>query len=84
MATDLHHTMDAQVWTVEWMKTIKEHPGIPNDEGAMLGWFANAIMAGYDADQQSVHLTALRRGLALSIFINVILLAVVMFTIGGR
>jgi len=36
------------------------------------------------AAEQSVHLTALRRGLALSIFIIVILLAVVLFTIGGR
>lgn len=36
------------------------------------------------AAQQRVHLTALRRGLALSIFINVALLAVVAFTIGGR
>jgi hypothetical protein len=36
------------------------------------------------AAQQSVQLTALRRGLALSLFINVILLAVVLFTIGGN
>ena len=36
------------------------------------------------AAQQSVQLTALRRGLAVSIFINVILLAVVLFTIGGN
>jgi hypothetical protein len=35
------------------------------------------------AAQHSVQLTALRRGLAVSIFINVILLAVVAFTIGG-
>jgi len=42
------HTVDAQVWAKEWMKTIKEHPEIANDEGAMIGWFANAIMAGYD------------------------------------
>ncbi len=33
--------------------------------------------------QQSMHLTALRRGMAVSIFINVVLLAVVAFTIGG-
>jgi len=31
-----------------------------------------------------VRLTALRRGLALSLFINVALLAVVLATIGGR
>ncbi len=37
-----------------------------------------------NAAQQSVHLTALRRGLAVSIFINVVLLAVVLFTNGGR
>ena len=37
-----------------------------------------------NAAQQSVQLTALRRGLAVSIFINVILLAVVAFTIGGN
>ncbi|MDL1909720.1 hypothetical protein FBQ81_03350 [Chloroflexi bacterium CFX6] len=34
--------------------------------------------------QQSVHLTALRRVLAVSIFINVILLAVVLVIIVGR
>lgn len=34
--------------------------------------------------QQSLHLTALRRGLAVSILFNVVLLAVVFFTIGGR
>ncbi len=36
------------------------------------------------AAQHGVHLTALRRGLALSILFNVILLAVVLATIGGR
>ena len=36
------------------------------------------------AAQQGVQLTALRRGLAVSIFINFILLAVVAFTIGGN
>jgi hypothetical protein len=42
------HTIDARVWVEEWMKTIKDHPEIPGDENAMIGWFANAIMAGYD------------------------------------
>lgn len=42
------HTMDARVWAQKWMETIRENPEIPNDEGAMIGWFANAIMAGYD------------------------------------
>lgn len=43
------HTMDAQEWTREWRKTLTEHPNIANDDAAMVGWFANAIMAGYDA-----------------------------------
>ena len=34
--------------------------------------------------QQGAHLTALRRGLAVSIFINFVLLAVVLVIIGGR
>lgn len=42
-------SMDAQLWAQKWMETIQEHPDIPNDEGTMIGWFANAIMAGYDA-----------------------------------
>lgn len=43
------HTMDAHVWAKKWMETIQEHPDIPTDEGTMIGWFANAIMAGWDA-----------------------------------
>lgn len=42
------HTMDARVWTQEWLNRVKENPSIAMDEGAMIGWFANAIMAGYD------------------------------------
>lgn len=37
-----------------------------------------------EAAQQNVHLTALRRRLAVLIFINFVLLAVVLFAIGGR
>ena len=42
------HSIDARIWTREWLKTIKDNPDIATDEGAMIGWFANAIMAGYD------------------------------------
>lgn len=45
---DLVGETDAQVWTKAWLETISEHPNIPTDEGTMIGWFANAIMAGYD------------------------------------
>lgn len=44
----LNDTFDAQIWAQEWLKTIKEHPDIPTDEGTMSSWFANALMAGYD------------------------------------
>ena len=45
---DFPHTTDARIWAQEWLETIQEHPDIPNDEGFMIGWFANAIMAGWD------------------------------------
>lgn len=37
------HTMDAAIWADEF---LKQHPEL--DKGEMIGWFANAIMAGYD------------------------------------
>jgi len=39
---------DAKVWTEEFVKMVKAKPEIATDEGTMLGWFANAIMTGYD------------------------------------
>lgn len=42
------HTVDARVWADEWEKTLAQNPSIATDKGCMIGWFANAIMAGYD------------------------------------
>lgn len=42
------HTMDAQIWAKKWLEITRDKPEIALDEGAMIGWFANAIMAGYD------------------------------------
>lgn len=39
---------DAEVWANQWLEVIAENPTIPTDKGTMIGWFANAIMAGYD------------------------------------
>ena len=36
-------TMDAEVWADEFCKR-----NTASDHGTMLGWFANAIMIGYD------------------------------------
>ena len=46
--TELSSTTDAHVWAEEWIKVTTKHPSIPTDKAAMIGWFANAIMAGYD------------------------------------
>ena len=45
-------TIDARAWAKDWLNTIADHPGIPTDEGTMVTWFANAIMAGYDEAQR--------------------------------
>ena len=50
---NLHDTTDATIWTKEWLKTIEAHLEIPTDEGTMIGWFAIAIMAGYDAGRRA-------------------------------
>ena len=44
--TDLLKSFDAQVWAREFM-CIKAS-GVEIDEGLMIGWFANALMRGYD------------------------------------
>lgn len=50
-------TMDAVVWAKEFVKTATKIPSIATDEGTMIGWFANAIMAGYDEAQKRCHKT---------------------------
>jgi hypothetical protein len=53
---DREHTLpqsiDARDWADEWLKTIALHPDIPTDRMTMVTWFANAIMAGYDAAER--------------------------------
>lgn len=39
---------DCLIWAEEFVKRAKENPDLATDESAMMGWFANAIMAGYD------------------------------------
>ena len=46
------HTMDAREWAKKWVEQIKLTPDIVRDEGTMIAWFANAIMAGYDTGQR--------------------------------
>jgi hypothetical protein len=45
LGAKLHDTMDARVWTAEFLRIFPQGCA---DEGTMLGWFANAIMVSYD------------------------------------
>lgn len=47
-ANELHQNIDHHAWTDEWLRVITENPSISTDRATMSGWFANAIMAGYD------------------------------------
>lgn len=42
------HTDDAREWAAQWMRQVAKTPDIATDEETMVGWFANAIMAGHD------------------------------------
>lgn len=39
---------DAKVWAEEFVKLCQIKPSVAIDKETMIGWFANAIMAGYD------------------------------------
>lgn len=41
-------SMRADVWAKAFLDVYKNNPSIASDETAMMGWFANAIMCGYD------------------------------------
>jgi len=53
MRRELMGEFDAKIWAKEFIKVIKNNPDIIIDEDLMLGWFANAIMAGYDRGKMS-------------------------------
>ncbi len=41
-------SFDAKDWAKAFIARVHRNPEIPTDEGCMLGWFANAIMRGFD------------------------------------
>lgn len=45
---------DAHVWAKKFVEYVRRIPEIATDEGTMIGWFANAIMAGYDEHARRV------------------------------
>jgi len=50
MANDLkfRDSFDARDWAKAFVEYVKANPSIATDEETMVGWFANAIMRGYD------------------------------------
>lgn len=44
----IHTNPDARAWAKFFMKTKEENPNLVIDEGLMIGWFANAMMAMHD------------------------------------
>ena len=59
---DLHSTTDARVWAQEWCRIARDIEATDDDrrvidEGWMIAWFANAIMAGYDEARRRYEMT---------------------------
>ena len=44
----LPHSFDAQDWAEEFCEIVHNHPNVPYDKETMMGWFANALMRGWD------------------------------------
>ena len=47
-------SMDAKVWAKEFMRLYQKKYNWEVDEELMIGWFANAIMAGYDRANRKI------------------------------
>lgn len=41
-------SFDARDWAKAFVAHVHQYPGIPTDEATMTGWFANALMRGFD------------------------------------
>lgn len=57
MQDDFAQSFDAQKWAKAFMERFGENRG-EIDEAVMIGWFANAIMRGYDEAQSQAKKTA--------------------------
>lgn len=59
-----HMGTDASKWTDEFMRVQADPTAGPQDWGAMVGWFANAIEAGRTAGMQATcpHINTARYG----------------------
>lgn len=41
-------SFDAKVWALNFIDCVKRNPEIATDLECMTGWFANALMRGFD------------------------------------
>lgn len=69
----LPHTTDARTWTEEFLKTTRERPEITFDPDTITTWFANAIMAGFDAGQRNAAKTQQNDVKVIALFKNAII-----------
>ena len=60
--TKLVGEVDANVWAKEFVRIWGHRLG-EVDEALMVGWFANAIMSGYDKAQPDAELRGVRAGI---------------------
>lgn len=58
---DFAQSTDARDWASAFVQMVRAHPSIATDEGTMIGWFANAIMRGYDEREAKERATKLAR-----------------------
>ena len=49
---DFTQSFDALDWAKAFVETVRRKPEIATDESTMLGWFASALMRGYDEHER--------------------------------
>jgi hypothetical protein len=55
---EIVRSFDASDWARDFVAHVKANPSIATDEGTMIGWFANAIMRGYDEHARIYRISA--------------------------
>lgn len=63
--SEILKSFDARDWARHFVAHVKAIPGLATDEGTMTGWFANALMRGYDEATSRAAREAGQRGLRI-------------------
>ena len=59
---EILRSFDARDWARHFVAHVKAIPGLAEDEETMTGWFANAIMRGYDEARRDADMHILAAG----------------------